>query len=151
MSIDRLPVGMQKKIVVEVVPDCPVPGPCWIWTGCRSNGYGRKAYPDSNTIWQVHRLTYTLLVGDIEGGLQIDHLCLQKPCCNPAHLEPVTAQENTLRFKALKTHCLKGHPFSGSNLIVHTKPNGRTMRVCRECKLAAWRAWSHRQSKERSA
>lgn len=73
-----------------------VQGSCWHWCGeINRNGYGR--------VWldgvrhMVHRLFWTVLVGDIQDGLILDHLCRRRSCCNPAHLEPVTHQENTAR------------------------------------------------------
>ena len=69
---------------------------CWIWTGAKaSNGYGSIGY-ESRT-HSTHRLAYTLLVGPVPEGLQLDHLCRVKSCCNPAHLEPVTNAENQAR------------------------------------------------------
>jgi hypothetical protein len=107
---------------------------CWLWIGhISANGYAKLGSG------YAHRVSYESHVGPIEGGLVIDHVCRTKSCVNPHHLELVTQAENVQRGvpfwrrrpgpQALKTHCLKGHPFSGSNLYV--KPNGR--RVCRAC------------------
>ena len=69
---------------------------CWHWRGAvTSSGYGCVAY--EGRLWSTHRLAYELLSGPIPDGLQIDHLCRNKLCCNPQHLEPVTAQENRRR------------------------------------------------------
>jgi hypothetical protein len=113
---------------------------CWIWQGPKdvSHGYGniflnKKKVP-------IHRLTYELWVGKIPEGLQIDHLCRVRICCNPMHLEPVTIRENTLRGKTLaarhaaKTHCDNEHELAGDNLYIQP---GNGQRVCKACKREA--------------
>ena len=117
---------------------------CWIWTGCANElGYGMMVIKN-NSIWKttfVHRFSYQLHKGEIPNGFQIDHLCMVKCCVNPNHLELVTAKENTHRAikfgiggavtKANKTHCPKGHQYSGENLYIY--PNGyRECRICRK-------------------
>ena len=105
---------------------------CLEWTGTVANGYGTIKHGGRNH--RAHRLIYSLVVGPIPEGLVIDHLCRNKRCVNPAHLEAVTVRENTLRGvgptaqNMAKTHCLRGHPFSDAN----TRWDGRG-RVCREC------------------
>jgi hypothetical protein len=135
--------------VISLLPDrirarinltpCKVPdlhGPCWEWTGSdNGNGYGRPRVDGKNQL--VHRYAYTVLVGPIPPGLQIDHLCRNRRCCNPDHLEPVTNLENSLRSdRATRTHCARGHPLSGDNLILK-KPGERGRRRCRACFEAA--------------
>ena len=75
-------------------------GECWVWIGCRTKaGYG-QTHSGSPGAWKkeyVHRLSYELHRGPIPDGLQIDHLCRNRACCNPAHLEPVTPRENCMR------------------------------------------------------
>lgn len=88
---------------------------CWLWTGTTVNGYGQMRVADRKVY--THRFGYELLIGPIPEGLQIDHLCRVRHCVNPAHLEPVTAQENSLRSNNLaaansrKTHCPRGHSY----------------------------------------
>ena len=110
---------------------------CWEWTGCRSaKGYG--LIYKSGATKRVHRVVYELLVGPIPDGLQLDHLCRNRGCANPSHLDPVDTRENTLRGvgltsqNAVKTHCAQGHPFTGENLYLRT--GSRRGRECRECK-----------------
>lgn len=133
MNINGLPPRMQTKIHIELAPVAGVDGFCWTWIAAvNSRGYG--SFGHEGRIWSTHRLTYTLLVGEIPTGLQIDHLCSNKRCCNPSHLEPVTAKVNRSRTaQAQKTMCKRGHPLSGSNLIVKSRPNGLSIRNCREC------------------
>ena len=132
MKITDLPANMQNKIVTEL---CPAAGLdfCWAWTGAvQSRGYGCVGVNRRSQL--THRVSYELLVGPIEVGLQIDHLCRNKRCCNPAHLEPVTAKTNMERTdRAEKTHCVHGHPLSGDTLIIKNYASGLTKRNCREC------------------
>ena len=115
------------------------PGECWLWQGATStDGYGRFRERGGRMV-NAHRWAYEHLVGPIPDGLQLDHVrdrgCTSPACVNPAHLEPVTSRENTMRGDGLaarcarRTHCLHGHPFAGENLYV--APSGR--RTCRAC------------------
>jgi HNH endonuclease len=112
---------------------------CWLWTGMlNSNGYGLVKHDGRRLM--VHRVAYELRIGSIPDGLYLDHLCRDRACCNPSHLEPVTNGTNVLRGvgyaarNARKTQCVNGHPLSGKNLLLS---NG--VRVCRTCKRAASR------------
>lgn len=71
---------------------------CWEWQGQRHKGYGRYAYQGLS--YPAHRIAYQLQHGKIDHFWQIDHLCNNKVCCNPAHLEPVTPDENRIRARA---------------------------------------------------
>ena len=111
---------------------------CWNWTGkIAKNGYGHITYPNKNDrkTYLIHRITYALFKSEIPIGMTIDHLCRNRKCCNPEHLEIVTSKENTLRgngiagINARKTHCIKNHPLSGNNLYI--TPDKR--RNCKKC------------------
>lgn len=106
---------------------------CWWWNGAKNKrGYG-TAKQDGKTV-QAHRLTYKLLVENVDDVLVMDHLCRNPSCVNPHHLEPVTHAENIRRGRSAnreKTHCNNGHPYDEVNTVVIS---GR--RRCRTCKKA---------------
>lgn len=107
---------------------------CREWTHTRTPaGYGNVWQSGKRSL--AHRLSFETFIGPIPDGLQLDHTCRNRLCINPAHLEPVTNRENTLRGvgetaqNAAKTHCIRGHDLSGPNMLV--RPNGtRRCRVC---------------------
>lgn len=100
---------------------------CWQWTGYRyGNGYGALSIEGRQRL--AHRVSYEEFVGPIPVGLTIDHLCRNRACVNPVHLEPVTGRENTQR--AMRSHCVNGHEFTEANIYRWT--DGK--RCCRECR-----------------
>jgi hypothetical protein len=115
---------------------------CWIWCGyIDKHGYGQwSAYRKT---YRAHRYMYEIAVGPIADGLTLDHLCGEKRCVNPEHLEPVTAAENSSRAAARTrgNYCFKGHELTPEN--TYNAPNGN--RQCRTCQRAAWRR-SYRRS-----
>ena len=120
------------------------PDACWPWTAFTFQGYGRIATSKRRSA-AAHRVAYTLTVGPIPVGLQIDHLCRNHGCVNPAHMEVVTQAENVRRGiggwnSAVKTHCPRGHEYDATNTYRH---DGR--RHCRECRRINWRAWDARR------
>lgn len=116
------------------------PGGCWPWLGAVRTGYGRFAVQQKRLV-QAHRFAYELLVGPIPDGLELDHLCRNRACVNPDHMEPVTSRVNTLRGtspaarNAVKTHCDAGHPLSPENTYVW---NGQ--RACKTCRRSFTRS-----------
>jgi hypothetical protein len=106
--------------MVDISDRIIIVGTCWIWTAARVKGYGRLTVNKKQ--WPAHRYVYTELVGPVPDGLVLDHLCRKPACVNPAHLEPVTQKENTLRgvnfiaVNARKTHCKRGHPLVPGNI-----------------------------------
>ena len=128
-------------------------GDCWEWTGSRD----RQGYGKANAIGQTlaHRIVYEVLAGPIPEGLTLDHLCRNRACVNPDHLEPVTMTVNILRgfspqaINARKEKCPRGHPLDAAN----TYRSGKTGRACRTCTLVRQRAarkrmgnWNARQT-----
>lgn len=120
------------------------PNECWPWVGTiHPEGYGYFSMHSRGH--RSHRVAYELLVGPIPEGLQLDHLCRNRACVNPAHLEPVTGAENVRRglagvLRAPKTQCVNGHPYTDEN----TRYQGGK-RVCRTCRIRANREFRNRQ------
>lgn len=117
---------------------------CWEWQGGRSSiGHGHFALRSDRKV-QAHRFAYEKVVGPIPEGLVLDHLCRNPPCCNPAHLEPVTRGENTLRGDTVtgnnmrKTVCVHGHKFTPETTYV-TKTGGRHCLICRRAAKGRYR------------
>lgn len=127
-----LPESLWKRLIPE-----PNSG-CWFWAGMiNSGGYGQiyigrdlsKHQPAFRGARMcIHRFMFETLVATVPVGLQLDHLCRQRSCANPAHLEPVTPRENVRRGDAgriaaalqlAKTHCPQGHEYSVQNTYLY--------------------------------
>lgn len=127
---------------------------CWPWAGGKTGpgGYGRFRAGRPGRLVPAHRYAYELMIGPIPDGLCLDHLCRNRSCVNPAHLEPVTNRENLHRgightaTRAQQTTCINGHPFDDQNTYI--KPNG--CRSCRACKRRSDAAYYARARAARS-
>ena len=112
-------------------------GGCLVWMGARNPG-GYGSLTANGKGWAAHRIAYVAARGeDIPPGMPLDHLCRNRACVNPDHLEVVTGRMNTLRGtnpcaeNARKTHCVRGHELTPDNAVVNRAKRGA--RVCREC------------------
>ena len=117
---------------------------CWYWAGALVDGYGSLSV--HGRMKRAHRLYYELLIGKIPDGLELDHICRERSCVNPSHLEPVTSRENVLRSPLTlnskylgRTHCKYGHP-----LVANPYRQGR---YCPQCQRNSQKRWflEHRQ------
>lgn len=133
---------------VEVVMEKYVPSDdpvgCWVWAGTKEkDGYGVVQVQGRQ--WRAHRFIYEALVGKVADGLQLDHLCRNRLCVNPAHLEPVTCEENIGRSaRATSVFCGNGHLLVGDNLRIN-KSGKYWVRCCVECAKLRQRAYAARK------
>ncbi len=126
------PIPVEERFWAKV--DKRGPEGCWLWLGRKeSKGYGQF---ECKGIFNVaHRFAYELLLGPIPEGLTLDHLCRNRACVNPDHLEPTLHRDNVLRgvnacaTNARVTHCPEGHPYDLFN--TYRMSNGG--RACRKC------------------
>lgn len=143
---------------------------CWTWTGLR-RGRGYGVFHVGQSAFVAHRWIYERIHGSVDADLKMDHLCRNRLCVNPEHLEPVTDRVNILRGEsqsaenARKTHCINGHALDGDNLRIAYR-RGRACRQCRACESeqrkrkwaamsveqkAAWNARCRRNEQRRRA
>lgn len=131
---ERLPQRFWSKCRVDEATGC------WLWTGCRRSGkfdYGKCKHNGRQCT--AHRVSYTVLVGDIPDGLVLDHLCMTPPCVNPAHLDPVTHRVNILRGRSVSATatrlnmCTRGHVYTDGSYRSYTY-DGQTYRKCIQCR-----------------
>jgi hypothetical protein len=112
------------------------PTECWPWLRYTQKGYGRTRFGGKSM--QAHRVAWQLTNGPVPLGLVLDHLCRNRGCCNPAHLEPVTNEENLMRGDGLPARnsrlslCRNGHPFDK----IKYRKDGRVERLCTICQRA---------------
>lgn len=112
---------------------------CWEWLGAElPSGYARFNHRCDDGVWRprpAHRVIYELFIAPVPTGMVLDHLCRNRRCVNPGHLEPVTNRENILRGTgfaarhARKTRCPRGHEYTEENTYV----DRGGMRHCRAC------------------
>lgn len=111
---------------------------CWLWTACSTNRYGQ--FTNSRRRIGAHVWAWESVYGAVPDGLELDHLCRNRLCVRPDHLEAVTHRENLRRGLngVLTTHCPQGHEYTSTNTYV--TPRGH--RVCRTCNRQAGRAYT---------
>lgn len=96
--VGHLPANLANRILLSA-------DGCWLFTGARqSRGYGSVGIGNGRTAL-AHRVAYEATVGEIPDGMTIDHLCLNKTCLNPEHMQVVTRAENTRRAHAGTARC----------------------------------------------
>jgi hypothetical protein len=116
---------------------------CWQWSGYISpSGYSRITINKKHI--PTHRLSYEVFVDEIPNGLVIDHLCRNRACINPDHLEPVTIGENVKRGVLAKTLCKQGHKFDKQNTYIRLDTGHR---ICRKCSYI--NLWNRRHPNNR--
>jgi len=141
---------IRERVIIE---DCGHSTPCWCWSRCTRDGYGRADIIGRHL--QAHRVSFEAFRGEIAAGFEIDHLCCVTNCVNPDHLEPVTPEENLRRkcqrrgltiggkpslphppssgrsigWRGQLTHCSNGHEYSPDNTL--KRPDG--LRRCAAC------------------
>lgn len=128
---------------------------CWNWAGQTKNGYGQVPANIGSKYVRAHRAAYEVWIGEIPEGMELDHLCRNRKCFNPAHLEAVTHKENVRRGAlsqmmkdkaSAQTHCYKGHPLFGENLVL-VGPD-KKFRLCRTCRATRQRDRYHANKDE---
>ena len=124
------------------------PMACWEWTAATSHGYGVFVIERKNL--RAHRVAYELMIGPIPQGLVLDHLCHNRGCVNPYHLDPVPLEVNSGRSLAgeinrarilAQQFCVRGHDLNDPTVARVTSDG---YRQCRECK----RIWRTRRRME---
>jgi hypothetical protein len=140
-------ISLEARLAAKVVPHS---SGCHLWTGATTpKGYGKiRVKQGGRTKWFApHRVAYRLAKGEIPEGYEIDHLCRNRACCNPQHLEAVSKQENNRRSNswsaknARATECRRGHPLSGDNLL--KRVGRRECKACHRERSRALRAHPH--------
>ncbi|MGN6757145.1 MAG: HNH endonuclease [Thermomicrobiales bacterium] len=128
------------------------PNDCWEWQACRNqSGYGIFSVSSSQRTARAHRVAYEIEYGPIPAGLVLDHLCRNRACCNPSHMEVVTRGENCRRgvspsVRAMHEHrCMRGHILTPETAYYVQNRRGERVARCRICQREYAHARRHRQ------
>ena len=123
--------------LVDFVKKIQPENDCWLWTGNKRLGYAR--FKMRQHYFNAHRFAYELKYGNVPLGKELDHLCGNRHCVNPDHLEAVDHRTNVLRspntiagINIRKTHCKRGHEFTAQNTMPAYVKRG-VGRKCRMC------------------
>lgn len=113
-------------------------GTCWVWQGYHDkDGYASVRWGSRKV--RAHRLAFEAFGGDLLPGMELDHLCSRRDCCNPEHLEQVTHAENVSRGRlgdkhSQPAHCQSGHEMVGDNVYTLPRMYGHDRRLQRRCR-----------------
>ncbi len=140
LTIEDVP-GAQNKILdniqITLLPKgrwCP--GPCWVWQKCTNKmGYGQCCGITPKRSQLAHRVSFAVFNGPLLEGMEIDHICENKRCVNPEHLEQKTLVQHA-QVKSLqnKTHCNRGHLLSEVGYYSKLRSNGKGVNnTCAAC------------------
>jgi len=118
---------------------------CWNWVAAKdSSGYGVFR---NGVIVSAHRFSYELHKDKIFQDMKIGHLCRNRKCVNPIHLEQVTHTENAKKgngglHELIKTHCQQGHEYNNKNTGISICKNKNHKRYCRICRKLNTKKWN---------
>lgn len=134
----------EEKLLHYLPDDRPIAA-CWLWDGTvHHSGHGVLKVEGKQ--WVADRLAYSLWVGEIPVGHTVASRCGSMLCLNPGHLLSLPTAErrrqtdSPIAKNARKTECVNGHLFTPENTYIHTDPEGRSRRACRECRREGERA-----------
>ena len=133
-------IPIEERFVQKIREPFDVHNECWEWIGSKTgSGYG-QIWRDGKHV-AAHRVAYEMFVGPIPDGHAVDHLCRNRLCVRPDHLQALDHHTNWSQWNMEKTHCINGHPYSGDNLRI--KSSGE--RRCRICHNAQERGRNARK------
>jgi len=115
-------------------------GCCWYWVAVLSgNGYGQ--FWLNGKMKLAHILSYEDKFGKTPDGLELNHICRNRKCCNPDHLEAITHSENIQKGISVnrnKTHCPQGHEYNEENTYIRSNRNHRECRICKRIQCSQY-------------